>query len=241
MVSRQPNLLLGLIHVLPLSRIACITGMLKRSLRNHLEEVSVKEKSNNPAAPFVEIDFAELSDGTLVEMIQSPADPTKSILAVYKDGVVQYAEQWRDGNRILVPIPRADEMLQPIRLPSGGEPDVGLEELMTNVASFFNSCLDVEVWWRMLMTAFVFSCWFPEKLPVAPYLALLGPPGSGKTTAMRIFSLLCRRGLLTSDITSAGFYDVSHRLGPTLLIDETTTAGHVHFFISFDPVAPLGS
>jgi hypothetical protein len=43
---------------------------------------------------------------------------------------------------------------------------------------------------------------------------------------MRILSLLCRRGLLTSDISSAGFYEVSHRLGPTLLIDETATAGH---------------
>jgi hypothetical protein len=77
-----------------------------------------------------------------------------------------------------------------------------------------------------LLTAFVLSSWFREKLPVAPYLALLGPPGSGKTTAMRILSLLCRRGLLTSDITSAAFYDVCHRLGPTLLIDETITAGH---------------
>ena len=186
----------------------------------------MKKESNDPAAPFVEIDFAELSNGSLVEMIQSPVDPTKSLLAVYKDGIVQYAEQWRDGNRILVPVPWADEMLKHIRLPSGSEPYVGLEELTTDVAGFFYSCLDLDVRWRILMTAFVLSCWFPEKLPVAPYLALLGPPGSGKTTAMRILSLLCRRGLLTSDITSAGFYDVSHRLGPTLLIDETTTAGH---------------
>ena len=58
-------------------------------------------KSNDPTAPFVEIDFAELSDGTLVEMIQSPADPTESLLAVYKDGNVQYAEQWRDETEFL--------------------------------------------------------------------------------------------------------------------------------------------
>lgn len=76
------------------------------------------------------------------------------------------------------------------------------------------------------MTAFVVSSWFSEMLPVAPYLALLGPPGSGKTSAMRILRLLCRRSLLSADITSAGFYGVCHRLSPTLLIDETITAGH---------------
>ena len=117
----------------------------------------MKGKSNDPSAPFVEIDFAELSDGTLVEMIQSPADPTKSLLAVYKDGNVQYAEQWRDGNRVLVPIPRVDEMLKHVRLPAGSEPYVGLEELTRDVACFFGSCLDIEVTWRMLMTAFVVS------------------------------------------------------------------------------------
>jgi hypothetical protein len=145
---------------------------------------------------------------------------------VYKGGTVQYVEKWRNGDRVLIPPPRASQVLKHIGLPAGSEPFVGLEELMSNVACFFKSCLDVEVIWRTLMTAFVFSSWFREKLPVAPYLALLGPPGSGKTTAMRILSLLCRRGLLTSDISSAAFYDVSHRLGPTLLIDETATAGH---------------
>jgi hypothetical protein len=176
--------------------------------------------------PEMEIDFAEMEDGSLAEMIEDPADPTKSLLAVYKDGTVQYAEKWRNGDRVLVPLPRAGQVLKHIGLPAGSEPYVGFGELMANVACFFKSCLDVEVGGRMLMTAFVLSSWFPEKLPVAPYLALLGPPGSGKTTAMRILSLLCRRGLLTSDISSAAFYDVSHRLGPTLLIDETATAGH---------------
>ena len=176
--------------------------------------------------PEMEIDFAELEDGSLAEMMEDPVIPTKSLLAVYKGGTVQYVEKWRNGDRVLIPLPRAGQVLKHISLPAGSEPYVGLEELTQNVACFLYSCLDLEVSSRMLVTAFMLSTWFPEKLPVAPYLALLGPPGSGKTTAMRILSLLCRRGLLTSDISSAGFYDVSHRLGPTLLIDETATAGH---------------
>ena len=186
-----------------------------------------RSKTDSPQEhlPETEIDFAELEDGSLAEIIEDPANPTKSLLAVYKDGTVQYTEKWRHRDRVLVPVPRVGQVSKHISLPAGSEPYGGLKELKQDVARFFVSCLDVEDRWRMLMTAFVFSSWFPEKLSVAPYLALLGPPGSGKTTAMRVLSLLCRRSLLTSDITSAAFYDVCHRLRPTLLIDETITAG----------------
>ena len=64
-----------------------------------LIEVPLKVEPNILAAQRVEIEFAELSDGSQVETIQNLADPTKSLLAVYKDGSVQCVEQWHDGNR----------------------------------------------------------------------------------------------------------------------------------------------
>jgi hypothetical protein len=76
-----------------------------------------------------------------------------------------------------------------------------------------------------LIAAFVISTWFIESLPVAPYLALVGPPRSGKTTLLQILNLVCRRPLLTADLTSAGFYEVYEKLSPTLLVDEGLTAG----------------
>jgi hypothetical protein len=75
-----------------------------------------------------------------------------------------------------------------------------------------------------LVSAFILSSWFPEKLPVAPYLALVGMPGSGKTTVLRLLEMLCRHSSLVTDITSAGFYQLYDQTTPTLLIDETNTA-----------------
>jgi hypothetical protein len=71
--------------------------------------------------------------------------------------------------------------LKHISLPAGVESYAGINELTENVSYFFNSCLDVDLPCVIRMTAFVVSSWFPERLPVAPYLALLGPPVSGKT------------------------------------------------------------
>ena len=185
-----------------------------------------KKVSPQDHLPEREIDFAELKDGSLAEMIEDPADPAKSRLAVYSKGTVRYTDKLRDGNRVLVPLTRTDLLSKHVRLPQGAEPYAGLQDLIGAVGSFFYFCLDVEPVSMLLMVAHVFSSWFLEKLPFAPYLALVGPPGSGKTTALRILSLLCRRSLPTSDITSAAFYDVCHRMHPTILIDETRTAGH---------------
>ena len=76
-----------------------------------------------------------------------------------------------------------------------------------------------------MLACFVLSTWLIERLPVAPYIALVGLPRSGKSTTLSLLNLLCRRSLLTADITSAAFYRVCDRLTPTLLIDETGTAG----------------
>jgi hypothetical protein len=198
----------------------------RQGLQEFVKENTVKKQMNHPTKLVVEVDFAELPDGSLVEMIQDPTDSEKSLLAVYKNGTVRYTEELHDGNRVLVPLSRTDLLLKHIRLPQGAEPYGELKDLEADVSSFFQFCLDVEPDAWFLMIAHVLSSWFPEKLPVAPYLALVGPPGSGKTTAIRILGLLCRRSLLTSDITSAAFYEVSHRMRPTLLIDETITAGH---------------
>lgn len=75
------------------------------------------------------------------------------------------------------------------------------------------------------MLHFVVATWVADRLPIAPYLSIAGLPQSGKTTLLRVLSLICRRPVLTGDITSAAFYEVCTQLHPTLLIDESGTPG----------------
>lgn len=173
-----------------------------------------------------EIDFAELSDGSLVEMIRDPADTEKTLLAIYCDGSARYAESVQDEDKITLPLSGANQVLKYVRLAQGAEPYGSLLGLRKSVARFFCQCLDIADKWCILLTGFAMSTWFAEKSAVAPYVAFVGPPGSGKTTAMRVLSLVCYRSLMTSNISSAAFYDVSDRIHPTVLLDETLTAGN---------------
>jgi hypothetical protein len=175
--------------------------------------------------PVVETDFAELPDGTLLDTIEDPNSPSRTQLAIYRDKSVHYADELECDDRICVPITRTTEILKHIGFPRGAKSYKSTTYLLAALYAAFSGCLDMPHLTRVLISCFVLSTWLIEKLPIAPYVALVGLPRSGKTTALRLLSLLCRRSLLTSDITPASLYEVCNRTTPTILIDETATAG----------------
>ena len=175
--------------------------------------------------PVVEADFVELPDGTLLDTIEDGNNPGRTLLAVYRDDCVRYTNQFEADDRSCVPISRSTDVLKHIRFSRGAKSYQSSSSLVAGLIKVISLCLDVPHQQMGLLSCFIVSTWFIEKLPVAPYVALVGLPRSGKTTALRLLDLLCRRSLLTSDITSAGFYETCNRVTPTLLIDETATAG----------------
>jgi hypothetical protein len=186
--------------------------------------VQAHDSSEKPL-PEYEADFAELEDGTLVEMIEDPNNAVNSLFAVYKIGTAQYAARVDREDRVLVPVPRGQGIFKHVRLFRGAHPCASSAVLLGGIGELVLACVDISMDDASLIAAFVISTWFIESLPVAPYLALVGPPRSGKTTLLQVLNLVCRRPLLTADLTSAGFYEVYEKLSPTLLVDETLTAG----------------
>ncbi len=91
------------------------------------------------------------------------------------------------------------------------------------IEDFVSSCVLLPVDYAPILANFVLASWIVDCLPIAPYLALVGLPQTGKTTLLKVLSLLCRRSLLTADVSSAALYEVSTRLQPTLLLDEVGT------------------
>ena len=97
--------------------------------------------------------------------------------------------------------------------------------LVKEIDWFLDACIDIENQHRFLLACFVLSSWLIDGLLVAPYIAFVGLPQSGKSTALKALQLICRRGMITSDISSAAFYSACERLQPSLFIDEAATAG----------------
>src|SRR5690348_881353 len=168
---------------------------------------------------------AELEDGTQIEIIEDPQDPTRTKLAAFNNSEVNLVDRFEAENRIFVPIARDTNLLRHVRLPRGVKECGTARSLLHDTVDLLARCLDLNERNLLLVGHFVLSTWLIERLPVAPYLAFLGLPRAGKSTALTALRFLCRRALLTADITSAAFYKACDRLMLTLLIDETGTAG----------------
>jgi hypothetical protein len=170
--------------------------------------------------PKVQIAFAELENGSLVETVEDPTDPNRTLFAIFRRGRVRLVEDVEDRERILVPITRSTLGFAEVKLPRGVMPYRSVKRLMDTLPSFIRSVVDVPDRYAELLSAFVLYTWIADRLPTAVYLSIIGLPQSGKSTLLELLSLLCRRALLVNDISQAAAYQACTNFGPTLLIDE---------------------
>jgi hypothetical protein len=171
------------------------------------------------------IEFRELKDGSLVDVVEDPDNPNQTILAVWKDGKATYHSQLERDGAVLLPLARDGEVFRHVRLAHSAEPYESVRGLLSSLIELIIKCVDIKYEFLPALVHFVLFTWIADRLPVAPYLSIVGLPQSGKTTLLRFLSLVCRRPLLTADTTSAAFYEACSQLNPTLLIDESGTSG----------------
>jgi hypothetical protein len=177
-------------------------------------------ESSVNSLPEVETDFAELENGSLVEIVEDPADPHRTLFAISKRGRTRLSPRIEDRGRILVPIPRSTVGFSDVKLPRGVVPYKSVRRLAQAVVRFIHCVVDVPDEYLMLLSSYVLYTWVADRLPIAVYLSVIGLPQSGKSTLLEVLSLLCRRGLLVSDISQAAAYHACSNFNPTLLIDE---------------------
>lgn len=178
------------------------------------------QTANQPELPIRETHFAELEDGSLVELIEDPHDSEHTIFAVCKDARVQYTDRIEQRGRTLVPMPRWAAGLAEVRLPTAAAPYGSIDELKYTLLNVLKKCLAIPDVYGIIITSYILYTCFSDRLPTAVYLSVFGLPGSGKTTLLEFLHLFCRRPLLVSDITPAAVQDACGRFGLTLLIDE---------------------
>jgi hypothetical protein len=167
-----------------------------------------------------QIDFCELPNGSLVDVVEDPNDANHTLLAIYKAGKIRLADRLEDRGRTLLPIPRSAIGFSDVKLPCGIKPHRPVKDLALDIACLIKYCIDVPDYYLFPLSAFVLYTWVADRLPIAVYLSIIGLPQSGKSTLLELMTLLCRRALLVSDVTTPAAYATCTSFRPTLLIDE---------------------
>jgi len=172
----------------------------------------------------------------IVDLVLDPDDESKTKFICYQPPEnedpaenkgeapqLAYSEILADNHHAYLPQQVDANLLKSIRMPVDAEPYESLAQLISDISHLILRCVAVSDVDARLLAHFVLSTWLIDRLPIAPYLALVGPPQSGKTTLLRVLHLLCRRSLFASDATSITLLHACDQLHPTLLIDETSS------------------
>jgi hypothetical protein len=189
---------------------------------SHLGGLLVSSRSRRVTSQLVStvVDFVELKDGSLVDIVEDPVNSRQTLLALSKDGNVTYHHQLNRDGRQLISRPRTGELMRHVLLPRGVKPYNSIASLRYELAKFIQRCVSIKDDDLLPLASFILASWVVDRLPMAPYLSITGLPQSGKTTVLSVLSLLCRRALLLASITPAAVYQACDQLMPTLLIDD---------------------
>lgn len=165
---------------------------------------------------------SSLAETSLLESIRDPKDPTRFLFLIWKDGKATIVPQLQQNGRLFTP-PEIDSAAhEDLRLPNQimacGDPSETLAQLNGTISKFVDLSEDD----CLLVSMFILSSWFPDCMKVTPYLWVVGPLESGKSTLLRLLHCLCRRALIIGDLRGASLYKFSS-LHPTLILDEFET------------------
>jgi hypothetical protein len=94
------------------------------------------------------------------------------------------------------------------------------EDVMEGITKLLACCVTASSEDYFLLAAFVLNTWVNDYLDFAPYIVLQGPPQAGKSTVLRLMSLICRHGLLAADITIRGLLNACTGYQATVLLDD---------------------
>jgi hypothetical protein len=167
----------------------------------------------------------ELPGGEILDVIRDAADPTRLLLAVCAaSGTVTLTETVAEPDKILVPFSLADPVAAELVLAAGVEAYSSRGQLLTDICTLLQQVVELRDDLYGIVGLFVMATWICDRLPLAPYLAIVGLPQSGKTTLLQTLALVCRRSFLCADFNLQLLTKACSQYGATVLLDEALSA-----------------
>src|SRR6266853_3549539 len=134
--------------------------------------------------------FKSFSDSTLIETMRDLQRRDAFHLLVYRNQEALVVNQFeQDGDRF-VPGEIDHNLAQYLRLATGVSPCGQPRELLAELVATIGEYVDLPDNVLHVIAALVLCSWLPDRLQVAPYLWLVGPLSSGKTTILKLLQCL---------------------------------------------------
>ncbi len=176
-----------------------------------------KKSERRADKPVVRTAGKVFSNGSILELVRIPNGELK--LLIWDGKSAKTAEQFVRDDETFVPLRVDPVILRSLQLASGAAEYGSTRKLFTEISNLISRVTQTGDGVVQPLTFAVFATWLADCLPFAPYLWIVAPPTTRAAPLAQLLGLLCRRALLVSDFSSAGFHSLPMDLQPTLLME----------------------
>jgi hypothetical protein len=160
------------------------------------------------------------SSNALLETIRDAEDPRKLMFAVWDGGKVTAVPYVECGPEKIFPPEANLNFVANLRLPAWTPPAIDPGDLFGDLGLVVSEFIDLSDDNLLSVRAQILATWYPHQSAVAPYLWLVGPFASGKSSFLRLLQCLCRQAIYVADIRASGLHKYINHGRTTLLFDE---------------------
>jgi hypothetical protein len=167
-----------------------------------------------------------------IELVADPLDNYRLNLLLWDGSRATIAPSIKYGRYVYKPIALEPTFLNTVHWPKSSVRYGSTRSLFEKVLSVITQHVEIPDPSARLLTHFVLSTWFPDRLSLCPGLAILGPTDSDGIQVLRLLRCLCRRAMLLAEVSHTGLLSLPLQLSPTLLMNRPVLTRSLRNFLS---------
>lgn len=174
----------------------------------------------------------ETFPNAIIDLVADPSDSYRLNLLLWDEGRASVAPRIEYDRSIYEPVALESTIVHNVQWPKRPIKYGTTRNLFNRVLGLITQHVEIPDTSARLLTHFVFSTWFPDRLSLAPGLSVLGACNGEGVQLLRLLRCLCRRSILLAEASPASLLSLPLQLSPTLLMNRPMLSRPLRSFLS---------
>jgi len=176
-----------------------------------------------------------------IELVGDPSNHGRLNLLLFDGSNLSVAPQITYRCSTYSPIALDPTVIRTVPWPHSPIKYGSTRKLFDRVLGLIAQSVEISDPYARLLTYFVFSSWFPDRLSLSPALAILGPADGEGVQLLKLLRGLCRRSMLLAEASQTNLLSLPLQVSPTLLLNRPMMTRRLQNFLSNSNRCGLGT
>jgi len=168
----------------------------------------------------------------MIDLVADPLDPSRLKLLLWDGAKAKIAPRIKYDRHTYEPVTLDPTVVRGVRWPTRSSDCGRTRDLFDRILRLVTENTGIAPQPAQLLVYFIFSTWFPDRLTVAPGLAIMGSAVAQAIQLLRFLQCACRRSMLLVGGPQLDLMSLPLSLYPSLLIDRPTLTCSLRGFLS---------